>query len=148
MDYFFVNTDADSFRGKHNLNTWFKKNLAFTGGGFEFGQQLTKLKPGDYCLMYENRIGIVGVGCVLGAWDGEACDTPIYYISQDAITKDGIDEDGSEYRIAVDWFCDLRTSPIAVSEIKKRFGYAPRGAVKRIVKRRDEAEKVVAECQQ
>ncbi|MBE0642206.1 MAG: DUF3883 domain-containing protein [Bacteroidales bacterium] len=142
MDYFFINTDADSFIGQHNLSTWFKKKLAFTGGEYHFGQQLARLKPRDFCLMYENRRGVVGIGRVLEEWNGEPYDHPLYYVGEDGVGRDGIDQDGSEYRIKVDWFCDLRSNQI---DIMKRLGYAPRGAVSRIVKYRHQLEKMVTD---
>jgi len=147
MDYFFINTDADSFKGRHDLSTWFKRKLAFTGGEYSFGQQLAQLKPGDICLMYENRIGVVGMGRVLEKWNRKAYDAPIYYVGQDAVGRDGIDQNGFEYRVSVDWFCDLRSSPISLGEIKNRFGYVPRGAVKRIVKHQEQVKGMVAEWQ-
>jgi hypothetical protein len=140
MQYVFINTDSDSFTGRHNISTWFNNKMAFTGGKQKYGRLLNKLRPNDICFMYENRSGVLGVGCVLEKWDGKAYNSPLYYISEDKERRDGIDKDGSEYRIQVDWFLDLRDSPIVINEIRNRFSYLPRGAVNRITKRRIEAE--------
>ena len=132
MEYFFINTDASSFSGPHNLDVWFERNLAFTGGPKKFGEQLSKLSPGDICLMYDNGQGIVAVGRVLNKWNGKENPNPIYY-----------DGDDPEYSINVHWFIDLRGYQINVADVIKKVGYQPRGAVRRIVKRKEEIASLV-----
>jgi len=127
MEYFFINTDASSFGGPHDLNVWFEKNVAFTGGPKKFGEQLSQLSPGDICLMYDNGQGIVAIGRVLDRWNGKEYRNPIYY-----------DGDDPEYRIKVHWFIDIRDNRIEVADVKRIVGYQPRGAVRRILKRKEE----------
>ncbi|MSR56520.1 MAG: hypothetical protein EXS05_02465 [Planctomycetaceae bacterium] len=52
-----------------------------------------------------------------------------------------------EYRIAVEWFLDLSGSPIGVPVLRKRLGYTPRGAVRRIIKQRAEVTRIIEEFQ-
>ncbi|HOX37992.1 MAG TPA: HNH endonuclease [Candidatus Brocadiia bacterium] len=141
MNYFFYNADvdADEFKGKsrtdfdRRINFLIEQGLAVTGGAIQFGEQLGKLSPDDRILMYENKVGIVAAGKVREKWDGRACpDTdPKYY-----------DKQVDEYHIKVDWV--KIDSPINPQELRMRL-FLPRGAVKPIVKKRPEAEKMFFE---
>ena len=143
MDYFVINTDAmfnpgpTSSEQKRDHEVWLEHNLAFTGGDYDkYGiGALGRLYPGDVCLMYENTVGLVAVGRVLEKWDGVEHKKPMYYRGLDIY----------EYRIGVDWFLDLSEMPVGVHELKNLLGRQERGALKRVLKRKAEAESLVRE---
>jgi 5-methylcytosine-specific restriction endonuclease McrA len=139
MDYYFYNNDAKSFHGRRRTNVLIDEGVAITGGPRSFGGQLAQLSPLDTLLMYEDGVGIVAVGNVREKWDRKSYRTPIYYVLGESLLKPE-----REYRIGVNWFLDLRATPISLQEVKKRLGYQPRGAVKKIVKRRSEIERIIA----
>lgn len=138
-DYFFYNTDAKSMGGERRFSVLLQHGFAATSGPRSFGEQLGQLSPGDTLLMYENGLGVVAIGTVLECWDGQSHATPVYYLRG----VGGFHDSGHEYRIQVDWFLDLAKNPITVAEIKKHIGATPRGAVKRIVKRRAEVARMI-----
>ena len=92
--------------------------------------------------MYENGVGIVAVGEVLEYWDGRSHEEMLYYKPGENCADEAGHE--REYRIKVNWrgLCD---NPISVQEVRGRFGYTPRGAVRKIVKWRAEVEKMIGE---
>ena len=129
MAYFFYNTD----KGQNRFHILIKRGIAATGGPRRFGIQLRQLRPLDVLLMYEDGIGIVAVGRVQEYWDGKKHTKILYYPSGEP----------HEYRIKVKWFLNLSNNPINVATIKEELGYHPRGAVRRIVKRHDEVERMI-----
>lgn len=140
-DYFFYNTDAESMAGQRRFSILIQEGCAATSGPRTFGEQLQQLSRGDTLLMYENGLGVVAIGTVLEQWDGQSHPDPLYYLPG----VGGFEHSGHEYRIQVDWFLDLSDSPITVAQLKERIGSTPRGAVKRIVKRRDEVAALIDE---
>ncbi len=128
MAYFIYNTD-----GQGRFDMLIKRGLAVTGGPRKFGKQLGQLSPLDTLLMYENGVGIVAVGRVREYWDGKTHRRPVYYPPGEP----------REYRIRVKWSQDLSSEPISIETIKEELGYQPRGAVRRIVKRLDEVQKLI-----
>ena len=140
MDYYFYNNDAKEFREGRCAQVLIERGLAVTGGPRDFGEQLRQLAPGDTLLMYEDGAGIVAVGYVSESWNGKAYRRPVYYISGQNFAGED-----REYRIAVNWFLNLSDAPVSIQEVKKRIGYQPRGAVRKIVKRRPQVESMIAE---
>ncbi len=92
--------------------------------------------------MYENSIGVVAIGRVREQWDGLSHSTPQYYRPSE---MNGLTGGAYEYRIAIDWFLDISATPIDVEQLRKRFGYTPRGTVRRIVEQRTEAARIIEE---
>lgn len=140
MEYYFYNNDANSLRGQRRTHVLIEQGFAATGGPPSFGEQLRQLSTGDTLLMYENGVGIVAVGEVKESWDGKSHRTPIYYV----LGQSYLDPE-REYRIKVNWFLPFTDVPISFQDVKQRLGYQPRGAVRRIVKRRPEVESMIAE---
>ena len=134
MNYYFINTDAES-TGRRRFPFLIRQGIAATAGARRFGEQLGQLAPDDTLLMYENGLGVVAVGRVRERWDGQTHATPSYYPASEA----------PEYRIKVEWFCDLSNKPITIPELKRRVTSTPRGAVRRIVKRRVAVERMVGD---
>lgn len=134
MDYWFYNTDANAFGGETAAERLFKRRYAVTGGAQKFGDLLGKLTPGDTLLMYENLVGLLGVGTVLKRWDGIAHSDTWYY---------GPDEP-HEYRIRVDWYLDFTSKPIDYNSLRDAIGYVPRGALKRDLHKHDAIEELIA----
>jgi hypothetical protein len=145
MDYFFYNTDAKALseQPQPRFHVLVELGFAAVGGDrHQFGEQLAQLAPDDVLLMYENGIGVVAIGRVRASWDGLSHATPQYYKSSEMSSLTG----GSyEYRIAVEWFLDLSGSPIGIEELRGRFGYTPRGTLRRIVEQRIEAARIIEE---
>src|SRR5438874_5885033 len=108
MAVFFYNTDAKSPR-RRRYDYLISRGLAITGGPRSFGEQLRQLSQNDTVLMYENGLGVVAVGRVLQAWDGIRHATSQYYSTGEP-----------DYRVPVEWYCDLSTRPIRISELKRR----------------------------
>ena len=140
--YFFYNTDLVYSNGKRRTNILIKNRFAATGGVPNYGEQLGKLSRGDTLLMYENGVGVIGIGSVLERWNGMTYKTARYYPKNS--------HSGKEYRIAVRWdakLCKLlHDSPITIGELRVRFGspgYTPRGAVLRISKHHQTAAELV-----
>ena len=144
-NYFFYNTDADSLVAapRPRYQTLIAQGFAATGGPRRYGEQLSQLAPGDTLLMYENRIGIVAIGTVLKQWDGISHENMLYYKNGEGCIDDHGQE--REYRIKVEWQCLPRA--ISVKELRRQFGYTPRGTVRRIVKRRAQVDRMIAEAQ-
>jgi hypothetical protein len=145
MDYFFYNTDANALseQPRPRFPLLIEGGFAAVGGDRQqFGEKLAQLTPDDVLLMYENGIGVVAVGRVLELWDGITHTKPHYYRPSEL---SGLTGDPYEYRILVDWFLDLSNSPIGIEQLKERLGYTPRGAVRRIVEQRTEAERIIEE---
>jgi len=126
MNYYFFNTDSDDGDARKDFRTcdlWFDNNMAFSGNNWEkYGLPLRRLKPADICLMYHNRIGIVGVGRVLENWDEHPYkNNKLVYIYNHF----------AEYRLSVDWYIDIRDNPVdSLSE----FGYVPPRFLTQILK--------------
>ena len=123
MNYYYINTEAKAFNGFSPHNKWIELCHAFTSGDKEkYGLKvLGKLEPDDICFMYANKCGIVAVGRVCKRWNGcsyEGADRWIYR---------RCDEEYTEYRIPVDWYLKLTDNPIRIQEIRRIFGWAPRG---------------------
>lgn len=119
--WYFVNTDATSLGGESPHDAWLEYGMAFTGGGREYGEKLSRLSTGDAVLAWANGEGVVAVGRVVAPWDEIAHDDPLVYVEPYADT---------EYRLVVDWFLDLRDGPMTPADI----GGNPRSAVQRIDK--------------
>jgi predicted HNH restriction endonuclease len=125
MNYYFINTDRVVREDVRTCDLWFDHRMAFSGGDYEkYGKPLYRLGPLDRCLMYHNRVGIVGVGRPLERWDGKPHSNKIVY------TKLSIEE----YRLSFDWYIDIRDNPI---KPKSEFGYVPRGLLNPILKHKD-----------
>lgn len=131
-DWFFVNTDAVSLGGVSPHDRWIEHGMAFTGGSAPYGKLLGALSNGDVVLAWANGIGVVAVGVVVSSWDGVAHRDAIVYVEPYADV---------EYRVGVDWFLNLRSSPIGRREI----GWNPVRAVQRIVKGIEEIRAQVLE---
>jgi hypothetical protein len=147
MDYFFYNTDATALseQPRPRFPVLITKGFAAVGGERQrFGEQLNKLAQDDILLMYENGVGVVALGRVKEGWDGVSYTEPLYYAVPE---MDNLTGGPYEYRIPVEWFLDLSYSPISVEELRKRLGSTPRGAVRKITKRRTEVARIVEELQ-
>ena len=146
MDYFFYNTDANALseQPRPRYRTLIDGGFAATGGDrHKFGEQLRELVPNDVLLMYENGVGVVAVGKVRERWDGESHAVPQYYKPSE---MGDVTSGAFEYRIAVEWSLDLSSMPVGVEYLRERFGNTPRGAVRRIVKQRAEAVRIIEEA--
>ncbi len=144
-DFYFYNTDADAIteNPQPRFPILIAKQFAAVGGDRQqFGLQFEQLKPRDILLMYENRIGIVAVGEVQSKWDGVTHASGWYYSPLEMQRLTG---GPHEYRIPVDWFLDQSDAPIEIAEIKRRLGFTPRGAVRKIVEKRAEIEVMIEE---
>jgi predicted HNH restriction endonuclease len=136
MNYYFINTDSDARKDVRTCDLWFEYSMAFSGGDLEkYGLPLQRLKPFDICLMYHNRVGIVGVGRVLENWDNKPHTNKLVYLAQPF----------NEYRISIDWYIDLRND----HEIdpQSEFGYIPRGLLKPISKNKQKVEKLLKDLE-
>lgn len=149
MEYFFYNTDASAIheapRPRYPL--LIEGGFAALGGDRKkFGEQFERLTPGDMLLMYENGVGVVAGGTVLKKWDGVTHTKPRYYTASELLDLTGGPQ---EYRIAVDWFLDLRDVPISLSELGQRFGSptSVRGAIRPIKTHRDAVRELIEERQ-
>jgi len=114
MNYFFYNTDARALLDapSSRFNMLIEKGFAVVGGDRQqFGEQLAQLAEGDILLMYQNRVGVVAVGKVKESWDGVSHTDYLYYTAREMQLTNGV----HEYRIAVDWFLDLSSSPIGLA---------------------------------
>jgi hypothetical protein len=139
--YYFYNTDSASLvEPRPRYGRLIEHAIAAAGGERSFGENFDVLAPGDTLLMYENGIGVVAVGTVQERWDRQSHRDLLYYVSAAEIG-----EHGHEYRINVDWFLDLSAHPIDLEELKQQLGYAPRGALRKIVSARAAVEKMIAE---
>jgi hypothetical protein len=146
VSYFFYNTDARALSDEprprfHHL---FNLAVAVAGGDRRYGERFDQLQPADVLLMYENGIGVVGLGAVMERWDGISHKTAVYYTANEMNNLDG---GANEYRIQVEWFADLSNTPITVDETRKLFGNTPRGVVRRIVEKRSEVAVLVEKLQ-
>ncbi len=112
MKYYIINTDAKNL-GASPHDTWMEQGFAFTGGEIHYGELLGKLEVNDICFMYVNKNGVMAAGRVLEKWDEKVYSSPVIY---------GGD---SEYRIKMDWFLDLRSKPVGVSEVGDITGIPP-----------------------
>ena len=121
MDYFFINTDKKTLGfSPHDL--WFQHGLAALGGPFDFGSKLDVLKPSDELLMHVNGKAILGIGRVKEKWNRETYNKPIIYLKPKQ----------DEYRILVDWYCDLRDNPVSFDIVRKFIGWTSSQALCRI----------------
>lgn len=145
MEYYFYNTSsrAHTVEPIPRFPVLIQQGFAASGGDWKYGEYLGQLEPGDILLMYENRVGIVAVGRVEAPWNEVAYTVPKYYMPAEMA---GLDGDPQEYRIDVDWFHDLSSSPIGYKEVQTRFS-TPRGTIKRIATRKEEAERLIEELQ-
>ena len=145
MDYFFYNTDASALseQPRPRYSTLIDEGFAAVGGDpQQFGEQLGQIAPDDVLLMYENGVGVVAVGRVREEWDGVLHTLPRYYKPSE---MSGLTGGAFEYRIAVEWFLNLSGAPVDIEHLRERFGYTPRGTVRRIVERRAEAARIIEE---
>lgn len=116
--YYLINSDVKSVGRDGRVALWFTHGFAATGGAERYGKALGHLEKGDVVLLYENQVGLIGVGDVLEPWNGKTVEPPLYYL--------GYLQDGwSEYHVAVDWWCDLREQPIPVDTLRDHWGFAP-----------------------
>lgn len=143
ISYFIINSDKDRFLGENDLTIWFRNSLAFTGGPPKYGQQLAKLAPGDICLLYENRKGVVAIGRVLEPWDGKPNLEQIYYEDRAYPA-----EELPEYRIDVHWFLIFPDKPIDVARLREILGrksrWSPSEAVTSVVSGFEGIEELIA----
>ena len=140
MAYWFFNTDKAARSDVRTCDLWFEHGKAFSGGDWKkYAKPLGELQPSDHCFMYENDVGIVGVGRVIEKWDGEC------YTSKFVYLNDGF----GEYCVRVDWYLDLRAAKDTVDP-RAEFGYGPPARfLQRIIKDEESAAKLVSrlECQ-
>ena len=140
MRYYFYNTDALSMGGayqdRHKL--LLEGRFAATGGPWKYGERLARLVPGDVLLMYQNTVGVIAIGRVTSGWDKQAHTTPQYYQHAELATQ----PEPHEYRIPVDWYCDLTASPIPVATLRNVLS-VPRAALVLIKRKHAEAEALV-----
>lgn len=144
MNYFFYNTDVRAIfdTPRPRFPILINNGFAAVGGNYRFGEKFEQLAINDILLMYENRRGILAIGKVKEKWNHQSYRTPLYYSTNEmTMLTDG----AFEYRIAVDWFIDLSEKPIDILQVKERFGYTPRGAVKIILKQQLVAKKMIEE---
>ena len=147
MDYYFFNTDARSIKGlpRPRFPVLIDRGFAAIGGDRQrFGEQFRQLKKDDVLLMYENRAGVVAVGRVRERWDRKSHTEPRYYNTEE---MGGLTGGAYEYRVKVDWR-DLSDSPIRLKDLRDRLRsphFTPRGAVRKIIRRRAEVERMVEE---
>ena len=85
--------------------------------------------------MYENLVGILGVGTVLKRWD-EITHSDSWYYGRD---------EPHEFRIRVDWYLDFTKKPIDYHTLRDAIGYVPRGALKCDLHKHDAIEKLIAD---
>lgn len=137
---YFYNTDVSALGGESRVAVLYEEQVAVTGGDLrKFGYQLEKLVPGDLLVMYENGVGVLGVGEVKEEWNKKVYKRPIYYKTT---------ETEAEYRIAVDWIYDLREEPISLDRLREHVGsnFTPRGATQLIRKNRDAIQKCIEDA--
>lgn len=120
MEYYYINTEVKNLE-TNPYTTWVKEKSAFVSGQ-EYGVKLGKLNPGDICFMYESGRGVVAVGRVTRAWDGQLSDPPLIYSSIQ----------GPEYRIGVEWFLAFPEHPIAPPILREIVGWVSPQAIQRI----------------
>lgn len=133
MEYFFVNTDADSLRDEPlpRFHRLIEGHFVVAGGDrAKYGQQIGRLQVDDIALLYENRVGIVAIGRVAAPWNEVAYTTPEYYSTAELQECDG---GPCEYRISVDWTLDLSSAPVDLEQLGERGISTPRGTVQRVV---------------
>jgi hypothetical protein len=144
MNYYLYNTDARVIKEPPypRFSGLIDQNIAVVGGDRRrYGEQLNQLEKDDILLMYENRKGVVAIGWVQDRWDQVSHTSPLYYTPSEMSTLDGGPQ---EYRIGVKWV-DISNDPIGVPELKSRLGYIPRGAVRKIIERRAEVERLISD---
>lgn len=142
-NYFFYNTDARALfdAPSSRFRVLIEKGFAVVGGDRQqYGEQFSALAEGDILLMYQNGVGVVAIGMVKESWNGVSHNDYWYYTTREMELTNGV----HEYRIAVDWFLDLSSRPIGLEEIRHRL-FIPRGAVRRIVERREEVARIIEE---
>ena len=136
--YWFMNTDKGTGGRKFaTRDLWFKHQMAFSGDDWDqFGLPLGQLNVDDVCLMYDNGVGIVGVGRVAETWDRKAYKAnKIVYANQKF----------PEYRLRVNWYIDIREEPV---DTRSEFGYVPQDFLGRIVKHRKAAIALVRKLEE
>ena len=138
MDCYLLNTDAKSMPdGRSPHGKWFEHGMVFCAEDTwgiskhkdmnHYGRNFTKLKPKDICLMYVNDIGVVGVGEVIEEYDGKS-----YSGTEWLVYGPGANGFGTEHRIRVNWYKDLRNNPISYNKLMS-IGIIPNSAFKHIV---------------
>lgn len=150
MDYFFYNTDSKALKDqpRPRFPLLIKQGFAAVGGDRQkYGEQLGQLTPDDILLMYENGIGVVAIGEVRDHWDAVSHTVPKYYTPTE---MEGLTGGAYEYRISVEWFLDLSSSPISLNRLRERFGYksnttVTRGTIDKRVKQRTEIAQIIEE---
>jgi hypothetical protein len=149
MDYFFYNTDSNKIfeQPRPRFPLLIKQGFAAVGGGQKYGEKLGQLTPDDILLMYENGIGVVAVGKVRKHWDAASHTVPMYFTPTE---MGGLTGGAYEYRIEVEWFLDLSSSPISLDRLRERFGYktnatVTRGTINKRVKQRTEIAQIIEE---
>ncbi len=111
-EYHLLNTDVGTVGRDHPVDAWFDHGIGAVAGNPSRGENLARLSPGDVCLMYKNKVGVLGVGDVDAGWSGSAVAEPVYYTGPGHL-KDG----EKEYQISVRWWADLRAHPISSKEL-------------------------------
>jgi hypothetical protein len=116
-DCYIINTDWKTVGDAHPVDIWFEKRIAVTGGDDSYRKLLSQPKPGDTCLMYQSRQGVIGVGEVPDDAAVVRAEEPIYYASPGQL-KQG----ESEYHLDVRWWTDRRRSPITAEVLASEWG--------------------------
>ena len=124
MNYYYINTDTEALNDSPH-DEWISQGYAFTSGEGPADYQKYGVKVlgilvlSDICFMYASGYGIMAAGTVRECWDGcgyEGEDRKIYRSTS-----------YTEYRISVDWYLKLTNNPIRIQEIRRIFGWNPRG---------------------
>lgn len=139
MAYYFINTDAKSLGGVSPHDKWFATGFAFTGGPIKYGEKLGRFDRGDVLLMYANGLGVVAVGTVLESWDGSDHRPQLVYTHP---------YEDREYRVAVQWFLDLRDMPVSAAKLKETIGWNPSSAVQEVRKGMDKIQQLIGRLEQ
>ena len=131
MEYYYTNTEAKNLATKRSA-IWLEEKGAFVSGT-EYGEKLGRLNRGDICFMYESGSGVVAIGTVTKAWDGQISYPPVVYAT----------DQGPEYRINVDWFLPFPENPITPPMLREIIGWISPQAIQRIANRAN-AEQLIA----
>jgi len=121
MSMYFINTDKKSNAGESYHDEWFSRGVAVTSGPDTYKTRLDRPEIGDLFLMYVNGTGIVGIGKVLSIESVSTNDTTC-------------PNEPHEYHREVDWYLDLRESPVSPATIREMAGQTPLQTVQMVHK--------------
>ncbi|MHC1701924.1 MAG: hypothetical protein AB9900_13290 [Humidesulfovibrio sp.] len=112
LSAYLLNTDSVSLGGASPHRIWLRTGYAYSGGDYhKYGTNVMgRLFVKDILLAYANRIGVVAIGVVADTWDGTR-------FSTGQVVYTGKYHD-TEYKIPVEWICDLQASPITASQLR------------------------------